>query len=80
MVYSNNNFNIRLIQNKIPGQKGAVFIPELKVYDYILQYSGFLEMGLEPDTVIEKFKTIPGMELIKKIDLKKIKNKENLLF
>jgi hypothetical protein len=54
-------------------------IPELKDYDYIIKLGGEPSL-INREEIIKKLKGIQLIEYIKKIDINKLKSKENLIF
>ena len=54
-------------------------IPELKEYDYFIKIDG--EKGFfDVNEIIKNLQTLPEVQYIKKIDIKTLKSKENLIF
>ena len=54
-------------------------IPELKEYDYFIKIDG--EKGFfDVNEIIKNLQALPEIQYVKKIDIKTLKSKENLIF
>ncbi len=70
---------IRLLSNKVyreADQKQAYLIPEHKHFDFFLLLEG---QPIDVTNFTNKLKQINGLEFITKIDVKKLRSKENLI-
>jgi hypothetical protein len=54
-------------------------LPELKEYDYIIRIDGERNF-FNLEAIIEKLKSLPSIQYLKKIEIHKLKSRENLIF
>ncbi|UJP64606.1 IPExxxVDY family protein [Mongoliitalea daihaiensis] len=71
---------VQLLKNKSNtfGPSPAYLIPELKVMDYFMLVQDFTE-DININTYIERLSTVDFIQNVVKIDVTKLKSKENLL-
>ena len=77
--YNEQGGSIRLLNNKVYKQHEQpqdFLVPELKQFDYFLLTEGEV---MEVTNLTNKLKQITGLEFITKIDIMKLKSKENLI-
>jgi hypothetical protein len=78
-LYQTENTQVSLIKNRsheMDGKEGAYFIPELIKMDYFLRIMD-PEMG---EKWMSALRAIPGVEYVNRIDLDRLKSKENFIF
>lgn len=78
--YTQPGIVVRLLNNKVykqPEKHQEYLIPELKQFDYFLLKEGEV---IEVTNLTNKLKQITGLEFITKIDIMKLRSKENLIF
>lgn len=81
-IFETEYTTFRLLKNKsfeASRTSKPYLIPELKDYDYLIMISGE-SIAYNGDVLIEKLKELPLVEYIKKVDIKNLKSKENLIF
>jgi len=81
-IFETEYTTFRLLKNKsfeVSRTSKPYLIPELKDYDYLIQISGE-SIAYNGDVIIEKLKELSLVEYIKKVDIKNLKSKENLIF
>lgn len=75
-------FSVHLLKNKlVTGNAGPqqLLLPELQQFDYLLKLKNLAEETWI-DRVLDQLKNVPVVEYAVKIDINKLKLKENLLF
>jgi len=80
-LYSTEHLSIRMVKNKDVEQSQSTnyLIPEMSNFDFIFQVDGLENLVLEDDFE-KKVKSIPEVEYFTRIDISKLKSKENLIF
>ena len=66
---------LNLLSNKY---KGNLFIPELKIADYLFMVKG--ECDAEVEEILERLKNIEEVQAVMLIDVSALKSKANLIF
>jgi len=72
----------RLIKNKSSefiNIASPFLLPELKDYDYFIQI-GDESRSFDTPQIVDKVKTISGVEYIKTVEIENLKSKDNLIF
>ncbi|MGY6559869.1 MAG: IPExxxVDY family protein [Nitritalea sp.] len=69
-----------LIQNRGILQSGrrGYLLPELKQMDYFFLIEDE-SVGFDPEFYLERMRTCPGVQLVFKLDIRKLKSKDNLI-
>ena len=75
------NLTIMLLHNRtkdLSGSDSGFFLPEMNKIDYFLRIDGDIYPSNATE-VLEKLRQLPTIEYAMRIDVKKLKNKENLI-
>ena len=79
--YHTEHAGLRLLRNRSFDSLDSkpFLLPELKEYDYIIKSEGERDI-FNMKEITEKLKNLPLVQYIKKIEIHKLKSKENLIF
>jgi hypothetical protein len=81
-IFEKEYSSLRLLKNKsneFNNISKPFLLPELKEYDYIIRIEGERTF-LDVDIIIQKLKSLPAIQYLKRIEIHKLKSKENLIF